>query len=64
MRYLLYFLKKILSDITAECRISDEAVESIAKCMLDDIAAFFATEEGKKEFEEWKTKQSDLKATV
>ncbi|MCM1364117.1 MAG: hypothetical protein NC122_04810 [Faecalibacterium sp.] len=64
MRCLLYFFKKILSDITAECRISDEAVESIAKCMLDDIAAFFVTEEGREEFEEWQKVQAELKATV
>ena len=39
--------------------LSDEIVESIVDLMLPDIISFFESEEGKKEFEEWKEKQAE-----
>ncbi len=42
----------------AELVLSDEIVESIVDVMLPDIISFFESEEGKKEFEEWKKKQN------
>lgn len=34
--------------------IPKEELETIARCFLPDIIAFFESEEGKREFEEWK----------
>ena len=34
--------------------IPTQEIESLAKVFLPEIVAFFETEEGKKEFEEWK----------
>ena len=34
--------------------IPTQEIESLAKIFLPEIVAFFETEEGKKEFEEWK----------
>lgn len=34
--------------------IPKEELETIARCFLPDIVAFFESEEGKREFEEWK----------
>ncbi len=34
--------------------IPAKEIESLAKSFLPEIVAFFETEEGKKEFEEWK----------
>ena len=57
----LSFLKKLLIRLRftwkskkAELVLSDEIVESIVDLMLPDIISFFESEEGKKEFEEWK----------
>ena len=57
----LSFLKRLLIRLRftwkskkAELVLSDEIVESIVDLMLPDIISFFESEEGKKEFEEWK----------
>ncbi len=57
----LSFLKRLLirlrftwKSTKAELVLSDEIVESIVDLMLPDIISFFESEEGKKEFEEWK----------
>ena len=34
--------------------IPNEELEIIARCFLPDIIAFFETEEGNREYEEWK----------
>ena len=34
--------------------IPKQEIESIARCFLTDIQAFFENEEGRKEFEAWK----------
>jgi len=39
----------------------DHAIEKIARCILPDILAFFESEEGKKEFEEWRMLQETMK---
>ena len=44
-----------------ELVLSDEIVESIVDLMLPDIISFFESEEGKKEFEEWKAEQAKKK---
>ena len=60
----LSFLKKLLirlrftwKSTRAELALSDEIVESIVDLMLPDIISFFESEEGKKEFEEWKAER-------
>ena len=62
----LSFFKKLLirlrftwKNTKAELVLSDEIVESIVDLMLPDIISFFESEEGKKEFEEWKEKQAE-----
>ena len=37
--------------------ISQHIIESIARCILPDIIAYYETEEGQREFSEWKTKR-------
>ena len=37
--------------------IPRHALESFARCLLPDIQAFYASEEGRREFAEWKKKQ-------
>jgi len=32
-------------------------IESIARCILPDIIAYYETEEGQRQFQEWKTVQ-------
>ena len=41
--------------------IPQYAIETVARCLLPDILAFYETEEGQREFEEWKAKQEALK---
>ena len=36
--------------------IPQHIIESIARCFLPDIIAYYETEEGQREFREWKTK--------
>ena len=41
--------------------IPQYAIETVARCLLPDILAFYETEEGQREFEEWKAQQEALK---
>ena len=41
--------------------IPKEELETIARCFLPDIIAFFESEEGKREFEEWKQRRVKVK---
>jgi hypothetical protein len=46
-----------------ENNISKEELESLARCFLPDIIAFFESEDGKREFEAWKQqKEKEEKA--
>ena len=38
--------------------IPQHDIEMLARCLLPKMQEFFESEEGKKEFEEWKKKQS------
>lgn len=42
--------------------IPKHELESLARCFLPDIQAFFESEEGRKEYEEWQKSKSNLKA--
>lgn len=41
--------------------IPDHVLESFARCILPLIQEFYATEEGQREFAEWKAKQEQQK---
>ena len=53
--------KKLVND----SGIPEHAIEAIARCILPDILAFYESEEGQREFAEWKAqqeaKQKDIK---
>lgn len=53
----------ILGNKRAKCTIPDEALESFARVILPDIYAFFETEEGQKEYEEW-LKEEEVKENI
>ena len=38
--------------------IAQQHMEALARCLLPQIERFFESEEGKREFEEWKKNQS------
>lgn len=40
----------------------DYAIEAIARCIYPDIIAFYESEEGQREFAEWKRQQEQAKA--
>ena len=42
--------------------ISQHIIESIARCILPDIIAYYETEEGQRQFQEWKAMQEAEKA--
>ena len=37
--------------------IPQHVIESIARCILPDIIAYYETEEGQRQFQEWKAMQ-------
>lgn len=43
--------------------IPQYAIETVARCLLPDIIAYFESEEGQQEFEEWKRQQEEKKDT-
>ena len=38
--------------------IPDYAIEAVARCILPDIMTYYQSEEGQREFAEWKTRQN------
>ena len=40
--------------VVNKTNIPEHEIEKIARCLFPDILAFYNSEEGKKEFEEWK----------
>jgi len=44
--------------------IPDEVIESLARTLLPAIKSYFDSEEGQREFEEWKAKKKVQSATV
>ena len=51
-------IKYIFRDRRAECDVPKHVLQAIVDDMMPDIRAFFESEEGKREFEEWKEKHS------
>lgn len=54
-------LRKILADTHGECNIPDNVIRDLAKALLPNILAFFESEDGKREFGEWKKQQEKEK---
>ena len=40
----------------------DHLIESLARCLLPDIIAFYESEEGQREFAQWQAEQEAQKA--
>ena len=51
----------ILKEPRLHSGIPRHVLESIARCLLPDIQAFYESEEGQREFAEWKKKQQEQK---
>ena len=49
--------KEVKIDLKSE--LPEHEIEALAKCFLPDILEYFNSEEGKKEFEEWKENRID-----
>ena len=47
--------------IVLKSDIPKSELETLARCFLPSIQAFFETEEGKREYEEWKAEQEKIK---
>ena len=41
-------------EMAENLELPQQELESLARCLLPEILLFFESEEGKKEFEEWK----------
>lgn len=60
----LIFKYLTLGNRTAKCTIPREALESFARTILPDIIAFFETEEGNRQYEEWLKEQETKEETL
>ncbi len=58
LKYLKIKLFEILDDTRAECEISLEALEDIARSILSDVKKFYESEENMQRFKEWELKNS------
>lgn len=60
------FIIYIENDIRGECEIPKSVFETIAKVILPEITAYFESEKGKKEYEQYKktNKQSAINNAV
>ena len=43
-----------------ETSIPQNEIEALARCLLPEIQKFFESEEGQREFKEWKNRKSNL----
>ena len=55
-------IKYTFRDRSAECDVPKYVLQAIVDDMLPDIRAFFESEEGKREFEEWKAQRENKPA--
>lgn len=51
-------IKALLKNRRGECNVPKDVIESLAETFLPEIRAFFESEEGRREFEEWKSTQT------
>ena len=54
-------IKSAVQNRHGDINVPHDVIISLAETFLPDIRAFFESEEGKKEFEDWKEKQDSLK---
>ncbi|MBR5718786.1 MAG: hypothetical protein IKX16_07190 [Clostridia bacterium] len=47
-------MRYVFRERRAECNVPKHVLQAIVDDMMPDIRAFFESEEGKREFEEWK----------
>ncbi len=52
LKYLKFKLYEILNDTRAECEISFEALEDIARSIISDVKKFYESEENMQRFKE------------
>lgn len=50
-------IRYVFRERRAECNVPKHVLQAIVDDMMPDIRAFFESEEGKREFEEWKEKR-------
>ena len=51
-------IRYVFRERRAECDVPKHVLQAIVDDMMPDIRAFFETEEGKREFEEWKAERA------
>lgn len=56
-----YIENKVNPNNLSGVLISEDAAESLIRCVLPDIVSFFQSENGRKEFEEWNKDWDQLK---
>ena len=52
--------KKLVNDTS----IPEHEIEAIARCILPDILAFYESEEGQREYIEWKRQQKAISQAI
>ncbi len=53
-------MPKINTSQQSEYNPPDSAIESLARCLLPAIQAYFDSEDGQREFEEWKRQKEEI----
>lgn len=48
-----------MSDKSKVIQIPQHEIDALARCLLPDLIAFYESEEGQKEFEQWKIQLED-----
>lgn len=54
----IFYTDNSKAEIIHNQEVSQSDINMLARCLLPEIQKFFESEEGKKEFEEWKLKQN------
>ena len=52
-------IRYVFRERRAECNVPKHVLQAIVDDMMPDIRAFFESEEGKREFEEWKAQRAN-----
>ncbi len=58
LKHLKIKLFEILNDTRAECEISLEALDDIARSILSDVKKFYESEENMQRFKKWELENS------
>ena len=57
------FIYKIFLDTHGAINLPDYEIDALARCFLPDILTYFESEEGKAEFEAWKSEKAKTTKT-